>query len=100
MERKSRRDGRAMYFHSRKMHVFIARPDSGTNRVLKRDENMILYGCPAAGTVSLSVPSLVRLPYSAKSFSSDSTFRTRYPPRFFYCCTLRHPPAMSFERNV
>ena len=39
------------------------RPDSGTNRVLKRDGDMILYGCPATGTVSLSVPSLVRLPY-------------------------------------
>ena len=38
-------------------------PDSGINRVLKRDRNIILYGCPATGTVSLSVPSLVRLPY-------------------------------------
>ena len=26
---------------------------------------MILYGCPATGTVSLSIPSLVRLPYSS-----------------------------------
>ena len=26
---------------------------------------MILYGCLATGTVSLSVPSLVRLPYTA-----------------------------------
>ena len=39
------------------------RPDSGTNRVLKRDGDMILYGCPATGTVSLNVPSLVRFLY-------------------------------------
>ena len=39
------------------------RPDSGTNRMLKRDGDMILCGCPAASTLSLSVPLLVRLPY-------------------------------------
>ena len=32
--------------------------------MLKRDGDMILYGCPATGTVSLTVPSLVRLPYT------------------------------------
>ena len=43
-------------------HVFNnggTRPDSRTNRVLKRDRDMILYGYLATGTVSLSVPSLV-----------------------------------------
>ena len=38
--------------------------DSGTIRVLKRDANMILYGSPATSTVSLSVPLLVRSPYT------------------------------------
>ena len=38
------------------------RSNSGTNRVLKRNGDMILYGYSAIGTVSLSVPSLVRLP--------------------------------------
>ena len=37
-----------------------ARLDSVTNHLLKTNEDMILYGCPAIGTVSLSDPSLVR----------------------------------------
>ena len=38
---------------------------------------MILYGCPATGTVSLSVPSLVRLPYANKiwfKFQKDPVY--------------------------
>ena len=38
---------------------------------------MILYECPATGTVSLSVPSLVRLPYANKiwfKFQKDPVY--------------------------
>ena len=38
-------------------------PTTVFHMLLKRDGDMILYGCPDTGTVSLSVPPLVRLPY-------------------------------------
>ena len=56
--------------------------------MLKRDGNMILYGCPATGTESSSVPSLVRLPYIKYIFAN--IFHTCKDDLFYPTTFTRH----------